>query len=157
MRVIIKFSTVSRNYPIVTTKPCLFEIWIINDKLFFNHELNSFFLFHVFGIYVKHESNIQKLFDRNLMNDLLDISKHNKNSITLVSNLFANLNEISNLFRVFWPEIRLQLHVNGFVETYAVKVKSTLFVRKTHATFWMQLKQCHVALLETQQFGCMFG
>lgn len=39
---------------------------------FFNHELNSYiscFMSLVFN--VKHESNIQKLFDRNLMNDLL--------------------------------------------------------------------------------------
>lgn len=50
MRVITKFSSVSRNYPIVTTKPCLLEIWIINDKPFFNQELNSYFLFNVFGI-----------------------------------------------------------------------------------------------------------
>lgn len=84
-----------------------------------------------------------------------DISKHNKKPITLVSNLFANLNGISDRFDVFWPEVRLQLHMNGFAETYAAKLGSTLLVRKTHATFCMQLKQYQITLLETQQFGWM--
>lgn len=84
-----------------------------------------------------------------------DIFKHNKKPITFVSNLFANLNGISDLFRVFWPEIRFQLHVNGFAETYAVKLGSTLFVRKTHANLWIQLKQYHVTLLQNSFVDCL--
>ena len=32
---VIKFSSESRNYPIVTAKPCLFEDWIIHLLTFF--------------------------------------------------------------------------------------------------------------------------
>lgn len=49
---VIKFSSESRNYPIVTAKPCLFEDWIIHLLTFFlpRNYANSYYLFHDFGI-----------------------------------------------------------------------------------------------------------
>lgn len=70
-----------------------------------------------------------------------DRSKHNKKTITFVSNLFANLNGILLLFHLFWPEIWLQIHLNNFTQTSAVILKSAVFVGKTYVAFWCSIKK----------------